>query len=265
MVIPKIFIIIIALGSFYGCTQNGNWEEHLNDTNSPIQNYDSDFVKFVVADGLTNEFKGQDKFVLLNSFAKMYKINDESLLTSEYMKKPNDNTLLSLYLGRKIAWNSFNRGLTKRSSKAIVYDELENFPSKQELLAFYYSEIFIQVLNNQRSISPNEINLDYDSLGLSKLEGDIMFLSAMRHCGSQIQSYSNLRFPDNCHKAMEFESKLPMFDGKRFYEYELAEFDDFLIDVDKNYPKMSFKERYLTEYEGAVLGFRKCQEDQGKS
>lgn len=261
----KFSILILIISCFCGCAQNENWQEHFKDKNSPLQKYDIDFIKYVAADELTEEFKSQSKFQFLNSFPQMFKIKDESLLTSKYMKKPNDNELLSLYLKRKIGWNSFNRGLSKRSNKTVVYDELENLPSKQELLAFYYSEIFIQILNNQRSINPNQTNLNYDSLGLNKLEGDIMFLSAMRHCGSQISSYSESHFPDNCFRQKSFVSKLPTFNGKKFDNYQLSEFDDFLIHVDKRYPKMSFKERYLPEFEDAKEGYIKCQSIENKN
>jgi len=253
-----ILIAIISL-NFQSCAQNENWEEHLNDKTSPIHQYDIDFIKYVAEEELQEEFKNQGKFKFLNSFRSMFKINDETLLKSVYMIKPNDNELLALYLRRKIGWNSFNLGSSKKSRKAIVYEELKIFPNKRELLSFYYSEIFIQVLNKKEKFKPNEINLDYDSLKLNKEEGDIMFLTAMRHCGNQIISYSEARFPNNCFRQTSFVSKLPTFNGKTFDEYQLGEFEDFLIHIDKRYPKSSFKERYLPEFEGAKSAYIKCQ------
>lgn len=253
-------IIILLIGfNFQSCAQNENWEEHLNDKESAIHQFDIDFIRYAIDEELKDGFKGQEKFKFLNSFSSMYKMKDESLLKSEFMNRPNINELLTLYLRRKIGWNQFNSRINKRTTKAVVYKELQTFPSTEELLAFYYSEIFIQVLNNQRTFNPNNLDLNFDSLGLNKLEGDIMFLSAMRHCGSQIQSYSEGRFPENCHRAIEFVSKLPTFNGKSFEHYEVSSFDDFLIHVDKRFPKMSFKERYLPDYEGAKAGYLKCQ------
>jgi len=245
--------------NFQNCAQNENWPELLENKDSPIHQYDVDFIKYV-AEEITNEdFKNQAKFKLLNSFGSMFKIGDESLLVSDYMIKPTKNELLAIYLNRKIGWNSFNRGSSKKSRKAVIYDELSGFPNSNELLSFYYSEIFIQVLNNKNSYSPKQINLDYKELNLTKAEGDIMFLTAMRHCGSQIISFSEARFPDNCFRQTSFVSKLPTFNGMRFDEYQLDAFDDFLIHVDKRHPKMSFKERYLPEFEGAKSAYAKCQ------
>lgn len=255
----KYIPIILALISinFQNCAQTDNWQELLNDKDSPIHQYDIDFIKYVMDEKLEEDFKNQDKFKFLNSFQLMSKINDESLLVSQYMKKPNENELLSLYLKRKMGWNFFNRGSCR---KDIIYDELKDFPNKDELLSFYYSEIFIQVLNKKETFNPHEINLDYKSLDLNKKEGDIMFLTAMRHCGSQIISYSKAKFPNNCFRQISFVSKLPSFNGMKFDEYQLDEFKDFLIHVDKRYPKTSFKERYVPEFEGAKIAFIKCQE-----
>jgi hypothetical protein len=253
-----ILLVIISL-NFHSCTQNENWEELLANKDSPIHQYDIDFIKYIAEEEIEEEFKNQEKFNFLNSFYLMFKIKDESLLESDYMIKPNKNELLALYLGRKIGWNSFNRGISKKSKKALVFDELINFPSPNELLSFYYSEIFIQVLNKKDTYSPNEINLDYEELELSKEQGDIMFLTAMRHCGNQINSFSETRFPDNCFRQTSFISKLPKFNGVSFDKYQLNEFDDFLIHVDKRYPKTSFKERYLPELEGAKSAYIKCQ------
>jgi len=247
-----ILLVVICL-SLQSCAQNENWQELLTNKDSPIHQFDSDFIKFVAQEEVDEEFKNQEKFKFLNSFREMFKINNESLLESEYMIKPTNNELLALYLKRKIGWNS------KKSKQAIIYNELNNFSSTNELLSFYYSEIFIQVLNKKDNYSPNEINLDYNKLELSKEEGDIMFLTAMRHCGRQINSFSEARFPNNCFRQTSFVSKLPKFNGMNFDEYQLDQFDDFLIHVDKRHSKISFKERYLPEFERAKSGYAKCQ------
>ncbi|KXX69324.1 hypothetical protein [Flammeovirga sp. SJP92] len=243
-------LIIVSLQCF---AQNENWVDLLKDKESPIHDYDIDFIQYLFCENPKDEFKNQKKFIFLNSFHKMYQIKDESLFKSVFIKRPNNNELLSLYLRRKIIWNTSNI----KTKYEVVKNELMNFPEKNELLAFYYSEIFIQVLNNQRTYNKNNINLDYNDLKLTKIEGDILFLTAMRYCGNQITSYSKKK--ENCWRALEFISKLPSFDGKSFEEYIIGEFDDFLIDVDKRDPKISFKGKYMPEYHNAIQGYKKCQ------
>ena len=159
----SILLLLVCL-NVQSCAQNEDWQELLAIKQSPIQQYDIDFIKYVAEDELDEEFKNQEKFKFLNSLGSMYKINDESLLESHYMVKPNNNLLLALYLRRKIAWSSFNQGIIKKSRKAVIYEELKTFPNSKELLSFYYSEIFIQVLNKKWTYNPNEINLDYNKL-----------------------------------------------------------------------------------------------------
>jgi hypothetical protein len=258
-----ILLAFICL-NFQSCAQEENWQELLTDDKSPIHQFDIDFIKYVAQEEIDEEFKNQEKFKFLNSFRSMFKISDETLLESDFMIKPTKNELLALYLNRKLGWNSFNRGMSKKTKQEVIFNELKNFPNSKELLSFYYSEIFIQVLNKKDGYSPNEINLDYKELNLTKEEGDIMFLTAMRHCGNQIKSFSEARFPNNCFRQTSFVSKLPKFNGLNFDEYELSEFEDFLIHVDKQHPKESFKERYLPEFEGAKSGYIKCQEAESK-
>ena len=80
----------------------------------------------------------------------------------------------------------------------------------------------------------------------------------MRHLGNQVTSYSTIRFPENCFRAIEYVENMPKFNDKPFYEFNLPKFEDFKIEVDKREPKMSFKERYLPEFENAKLGIEKC-------
>ena len=43
-----------------------------------------------------------------------------------------------------------------------------------------------------------------------------------------------------------------------YYEFNLPEFDDFLIKVDKRHPKVSFKQRFIPEFEKAKTDYIKC-------
>lgn len=81
----------------------------------------------------------------------------------------------------------------------------------------------------------------------------------MRHLGSQVTAYSLAKFPKNCFRVKEYVENMPKFNGLPFYKFELPDFQDFEIKVDKRYPKVSFKERYIPEYEKAKIGYKKCK------
>lgn len=201
----------------------------------------------------------------LNQIKKFFKElskRENNITSNEFLKKPTDNTLVAHYLNTKLKWNSFNGshvGLKKESTKKVVKNSLKNLPERNELLTFYYSSIFIDVLNKQKPMNLSDTNIDLENLNLdSDTEKVILFLTAMRHVGNQVTSYATIRFPNNCFRAIEYVKNMPKFNGKPFYEFNLPEFEDFKIEVDKRKPKMSFKERYISEFENAKLGIEKC-------
>lgn len=185
------------------------------------------------------------------------------IASKRFIENPSNNTLVGTYLHQKLKWNSFNGphvGIKKLKNNKVVQKELKALPSRYELLAHYYSNIFIDVLNKQKPMNLGDVNIELSKLGLKNdTEKAILFLSAMRYVGGQVSSYSLTRFPDNCFRAKEYVENMPTFNGKPFYEFELPKFDDFKIEVDKRYPKMSFKGRYLPEFENAKNGYEKCQ------
>lgn len=186
-----------------------------------------------------------------------------NITSNQFLSKPSDNTLVAHYLKTKLQWNSFNGpnvGLKKESPKKVISKSLKNLPNRNELLAFYYSSIFIDVLNKQKPMDLAQTNIDLDNLNLDNdTEKAILFLTAMRHVGNQVTSYSNSHFPKNCFRAIKYVENMPKFNGKPFYEFDLPEFQDFKIKIDKRYPKVSFKERYITEFQQAIIGYKKCQ------
>ena len=232
-------------------------EQTIQTTNQTLE-YDPDFPKYVEAKWERKPFEKENlpKFDFIKSFSEQLNIKDESILSKKFMSKPSINNLLAHYLNRKLGWNSFETGHKKLSTREVIRTELEDPPSEEEMLAFYYGTIFIHILNNQRNISPYKLDLNFAELGLNETEGAIMFLSAMRHLGFQVTAYS--KKPENCFRAMEFVKKMPTFNGVTFDKFELYEFEDFKLTVDKRYPKKSFKKRYLPDFESAKLGYRKC-------
>jgi len=221
---------------------------------------DSDFIDYVKAkwNGQTYEKAELPKFNGINEFYTQLGERNEEILSDKFLKVPSSDLLFAHYLDIKLKWNSFNRGTDKLSVEQVISKTLEENPEKNEMLAFYYKTIFASILNNQRNIESYEKNIDFEKLGLNNQESSILFLCAMRHLGNQMSGYSSTNFPDNCFRADLFLTKIPKFNGKSYYEFELPEFDDFPIKVDKRYPKVSFKQRFIPEFEKAKADYKKC-------
>ena len=229
--------------------------------------YNEIIPEYIIADWENNgksnnsEFNAPELNQIKEFFVELSK-KQNNITSNQFLNKPTDNTLVAHYLNTKLKWNSFNGphvGLKKLSTKKVVKNSIKNLPTRNELLAFYYSSIFIDVLNKRKPMDLAETNIDLENLNLENdTEKAILFLTAMRHIGNQVASYATTKFPNNCFRAIEYVENMSKFNGKSFYEFDLPKFEDFKIEVDKRKPKMSFKERYIPEFENAKLGMEKC-------
>ncbi len=222
--------------------------------------FDSDFVDYVKAKWNQQTFEKAElpKFNEINAFYSQLAKRNKEILSDNFLKVPSSDFLFAHYLDIKLKWNSFNRRTDKLSIEQVISKTLDENPEKNEMLAFYYKTIFTSILNNQRNIKPYEKNIDFEKLGLNKQESSILFLCAMRHLGNQMSGYSSTNFPENCFRADLFLTKMPKFNGKLYYNFDLPEFDDFLIKIDKRYPKVSFKQKFIPEFEKAKKDYIKC-------
>lgn len=248
-----LFIILIFSFSYSTSQTTVNKEQSES-------KFDSDFIDYIKSKWERQEFEKADlsKFNQINAFYEQLSKRNEGIVADEFLKVPTYDFLFAHYLDTKLNWNSFNRGAEKQTVDEVIAKTLQEEPDKNEMLAFYYMTIFSSILNNQRNIEPYEKNIDFEKLGLNNQESTILFLCAMRHLGNQMSGYSTFKFPDNCFRADLFLTKIPKFNGKLYYEFDLPEFNDFLIEVDKRYPKMSFKQRYIPEFEKAKMDYIKC-------
>ena len=222
--------------------------------------FDIDFVEFIKNKWnlIKYEKSNLPKFNRLKAFHSQLKRGNENILFDYFMENPDNNLLLAEYLNTKLKWNMFNPENERLTTEMVIEKNLYDLPERNEMLAFYYKTIFVNLLNHQGNIKPYEKNLDFNKLGLNETEGAILFLTAMRHLGNQISSYSKHNFPDNCFRADLFIEKMPTFNGNVYYEFELPNFKDFEIEIDKRYPKISFKKYFILEFENAKIDYMKC-------
>ena len=255
------YLLLIILTLNFGCSSTKTATNIKPQYTEQVEsNFDSDFIDYVKTKWEGQEFEKSElpKFNKINAFYKQLSKRDEGILADEFLKVPSSDFLFAHYLDTKLKWNSFNRGTDKKTVDEVISKTLQENPEKNEMLAFYYKTIFASILNNQRNIESYEKNIDFQKLGLNNQESSILFLCAMRHLGNQMSGYSTTNFPDNCFRADLFLTKMPKFNGKLYYEFDLPEFEDFPIKVDKRYPKMSFKERFIPEFESAKTAYMNC-------
>jgi hypothetical protein len=254
----KIILILLLLSVIVVFAQNEKIEY-----NKEIPNF---VLAFYESEGTVNEPKYHIVEInQLRYFLTELNKRENKITSKEFLTKPNMNTLVGHYLHKKLIWNSYNGphiGIKKRKNSSVVKEELKNLPSRNELLTHYYLAIFSDVLNKQKPMNLALTNIDLDHLELENdTEKVILFLSAMKHIGGQVNSYCVTRFPKNCNRAKVYVENMPKFDDQPFYKFVLPEFEDFLIEVDKRHPKKSFKEIYLPEFEKAKVGYLNCMKN----
>lgn len=229
--------------------------------------YDSIVSEYILAIWEQNNSENKPKFQVkelkeVKSFFEEFFKRQNQILTDEFLKRPSNNTLVGHYLHKKLKWNSFNGpnvGIKKLKNIKVVKDELKNLPNEKELLSHYYLSIFSDVLNKQSPMNLSEKNINLEKLNLKNdTEKGILILCATRFIGQQVGSYSMTKYPKNCFRAKEYEDNMPKFNGKSLFKYELSNFEDFEIEVDKRYPKMSFLKRYLPAFEISKKEYKKC-------
>lgn len=254
------YLIILSIVSVLSCNVSKDTTKQFSEKSNLVTEYDKDYVTYIKQkwEKTSNIDVENPKFQFQKSFQKTLLNKDESILSNEFLKKPSKNDLLAHYIDNKLQWNSFNRGTEKKTTEEVINGTINESPTENEMLAFYYKSIFSHILNNQRNIEPYEKNIELVKLNLDPTQQTILFLSAMKMLGTQVYGYSNTRFPENCHRQHEFLKKIPKFNGKAFYEFDLKEYQDFKLKIDKRFPKQSFKDNYEPEFYKAIKGYEKC-------
>ena len=220
--------------------------------------YDVDYFHFLESNWSKNssDLFSKEKFNFIDSFFDQLEITNSGILDEKFLTKPGKNDLIAIYLNRRLIWNSYKPSWSKKHPKDIIVEQLLEQPSENERLANYYELIFIHILNNQEHVKPRVINLEFDKLKLNATEGAILFLAAMKYLGNQMYLYS--KNPENCFRAIKLERQIPLFNGKKFYEFELPKFNDFKYSRSKS--KVSFKKWSIPEFQRAIAGYNKCHD-----
>lgn len=78
---------------------------------------------------------------------------------------------------------------------------------------------------------------------------------AMYPLGLQVTSYAMSK---NCVRLRKFVGYIPTFNGKRFYEFELPKYENFIVELNKLQPKVNFNEAITWEFEIAKESWKRC-------
>ncbi len=224
------------------------------------QTSNNDFIQLAEAFHKYHSIKKVDSLVIRN-LEKIHSIEndnskdfivelikpDNQTLSDKYLTKPTLKTLKSVYVILQLNYNMF-------SSNPISNDQVfkkidfENV-SEEELLAKYYETLIGNLVNKIETIDFSNINFDFKKLNLkTKTERSILFLIVMERLGTYYWGNETISESINSDDIANIIKRYPKFDGKKYFEYNDFDFQDFDVSIDIRRAKESFKDYYLKKY-----------------
>jgi len=182
---------------------------------------------------------------------------NNKIVTSPFLKRPDSLTLKYLFTIRSINWNLHDA--EAKDNKALI-DSLNKFPaSTYEQLASYYGMLFTSVGNKNKPLNMSDVNFTLDAYGLKDdTEKGIFFLEGMDTFGMMIWGFMNVVKPPNFDRAMEVIKNYPKFNNQPYYQFQDLNFPDFKLTLDKRRAKESFKKYHLNKYLNTLLYHSSC-------
>lgn len=185
-------------------------------------------------------------------------ISLKNKLTSEkFLKLPNEQTLLNLYLINKVTEN-----ITEKEPKdnfEMLAEWRNNKVPRYELVENYYSMAFVGIGNKNQPFDLSGENFIIDNYNLADdTEKGIFFLTAMNLCYIEIWGYMNIVKPPNFKKAKASIDKYPKFNGQEYYKYLSFGFTDFEMQIEKDKDKESFKNYLINRFYKTLIYHHQC-------
>ena len=186
------------------------------------------------------------------------------LLTQDYLSSPDDQALKQVYIIRAI-------NLNMREENQVENNHLiDSLTTTQipayELLDNYYEMLFTAVGNKNQPFNLSKTDIKIRDYNLKDdTETGILFLEAMRFCGSEIWGYMNFVKPPNTQKAYDYIQMFPKFNGRPYYQYTDLYFTDFEMNIVKDKGMQSYKSYYVDKLYETLLSHLVCLNKEGGS
>jgi len=209
------------------------------------------------------EINSPELLATKNFVKECISLNNE--LTSEkFLKIPNEQTLLNLYLIIKV--NANVREKEPRDNTELLKEWREKNIQRYELVENYYSMVFIGIGNKNQPFDLSNVNFVIDNYNLkNKTEKGIFFLTAMNLCYYQIWGYMNVVKPPNYKKALANIKKYPKFNGQEYFKYKYFGFLDFEMQIEKDEEKESYKNYFINRFYNTLIYHHRCLNQKRKT
>jgi hypothetical protein len=185
-------------------------------------------------------------------------ISPNNELTSEkFLKIPDEQTLLNLYLIMKV--NANVREKEPKDNTELLSEWREKNIQRYELVENYYSMVFSGIGNKNQPFDLSSVDFVIENYNLKdETEKGIFFLTAMNLCYYQIWGYMNVVKPPNYKKALSSIKKYPKFNGQEYFKYKYFGFPDFEMQIEKDKGKESYKNYFINRFYKTLIYHHQC-------
>lgn len=185
-------------------------------------------------------------------------ISPNNKLTSEkFLKIPDEQTLLNLYLIMKV--NANVREKEPKDNTELLNEWRVKNIQRYELVENYYSMVFSGIGNKNQPFDLSSEDFVIENYNLKdETEKGIFFLTAMNLCYYQIWGYMNVVKPPNYKKALSSIEKYPKFNGQKYYKYKYFGFPDFEMQIEKDKGKESYKNYFINRFYKTLIYHHQC-------
>ncbi len=187
-----------------------------------------------------------------------------SLTSDNFLKLPDEKTLLNLYLVMKVNYNVREKD-PKDNYELIEEWRIKNVP-RYELVENYYNMVFAGIGNKNQPFDLSRTDFIIDNYNLEdETEKGIFFLTAMSLCYYEIWGYMNVVKPPNYKKALTSIEKYPKFNGQEYYKYLSFGFPDFEMQIEKDKAVESYKNYFINRFYNTLIYHHQCLNQKRKT
>lgn len=198
------------------------------------------------------------------NFVKECITPNNSLTSEKFIKIPDEQTLLNLYLIMKV--NANVREKEPKDNIELLREWRDKNVQRYELVENYYSMVFTGIGNKNQPFDLSNVDFIIDNYELKdETEKGIFFLTAMDLCYLQIWGYMNVVKPPNYKKALASIEKYPTFNGQEYYKYKYLGFPDFEMQIEKDKGKESYKNYYINRFYNTLIYHHQCLNQKRKT
>lgn len=182
---------------------------------------------------------------------------NSNMLTTEYLRLPNDKVLEYFYTIRQVDWN-MSRPKPKANADILVDLSLKKI-DHIEMVDTYYDILFNAVGAKNEHVDLASINFVLGNYGLStETEKSIFFFKTMDLCSRKILMEASKIDPTDQALALTYFDKFPLFNGLNYYYFDAFGFEPFKLKIAADRTDDNYKAYYLNRYYDVLLWHAEC-------